>query len=168
MLRTLTGRKLLRALFSGPIIIFIIGIVATAFLFGAVEIEYGTTDFFQKHGIFFLIFITLFPRLTLLFSSVATGGVLWWLGWFFYPRLLVAVLATVAYLHTNPILVAISWFVALSGEFAEKKGLVANKRFIVRHYGTGGFNRGPQDIYQRQQPVSQQSDVIEAEFSKKE
>lgn len=157
----------MKAFFSGPVIIFLGGILASAMIFGAFDFEYGNVDFFQKHGILFLIFITFFPRLTLLFSSVATGGVLWWLGWIFYPRLLVAILATVSYLHTNPILVAISWVVALSGEFAEKKGLVANKRFIVRHYGPGGFNRGPQDIYQ-QKPLKQDGDVIEAEFSKKD
>lgn len=156
----------MKALSSGPVLIFMIGIIATAMLFGAVEIQYGTTDFFQKHGIFFLVFITFFPRLTLLFSSVATGGIMWWLGWIFYPRILVAILATIAYLQTNPLLVAISWFVALSGEFAEKKGIVANKRFIVRHYGPGHFNRGPSDIYQP--PLKQEGDVIEAEFSKKD
>jgi len=62
-------------------------------------------DFWQAHGIFFVIFMFFFPRLTLLFSSVAAGGILWWLGWLVAPRLLVAILATTAYWHTNAILV---------------------------------------------------------------
>lgn len=77
-------------------------------------------NFWDKHGIFFLIFITLFPRLTLLFSSVAFGGLFWWLGFIFVPRILVAVLATMSYADTNPILVIISWFIAFSGESTEK------------------------------------------------
>jgi hypothetical protein len=77
-------------------------------------------NFWDHHGILFLIFITLFPRLTLFFSSVPFGGILWWLGFIFAPRILVAFLATVTYGMSNPILVAISWVVALSGESGEK------------------------------------------------
>jgi hypothetical protein len=86
-------------------------------------------NFWNHHGIFFLIFITLFPRLTLLFSSVAFGGLFWWLGFFFAPRILVAVLATMSYMNSNPILVLISWIVALSGESTEKYTLRRNVRF---------------------------------------
>ena len=32
-------------------------------------------DFWDVHGIWFIIFMFFFPRLTLLFSSVAFGGV---------------------------------------------------------------------------------------------
>ncbi len=85
-------------------------------------------NFWHAHGLLFLVFITLFPRLTLLFSSVATGGWLWWLGWLAAPRLLVAILATTAYWHTNPVLVVIAWFVAFSGESAEKATVLRRKR----------------------------------------
>ena len=78
-------------------------------------------SYWQEHGIFLLLFLTMFPRLALLFSSIASGGLFWWLGWLFAPRLLVAVLATGAYLESNPILVAISWIIAFSGEFSEKE-----------------------------------------------
>lgn len=78
------------------------------------------TSFWDNHGILFLFFITIFPRLTLLFSNIAFGGFFWWMGFIFAPRILVAVLATMSYLQTNPILVAISWVVALSGESTEK------------------------------------------------
>ncbi|RYZ60206.1 MAG: hypothetical protein EOP07_01625 [Proteobacteria bacterium] len=77
-------------------------------------------NFWDVHGLLFIAFMFFFPRLTLLFSSVATGGILWWLGFIFAPRLLVAILATMAYWTTNPILVVCAWIWALSGETAEK------------------------------------------------
>ena len=78
------------------------------------------TDFWYVHGFIFIGFMFFFPRLTLFFSSVASGGILWWLGFIFAPRLLVAILATTAYWATNPILVTLTWFWALSGEGVEK------------------------------------------------
>ena len=83
-------------------------------------------DFWDVHGIVFLICITFFPRLTLLFSSVLTGGLLWWLGFIFTPHLLVAILATYSYWDTNIVLVIISWFVAFGGTKTESK-IVINK-----------------------------------------
>ena len=80
-------------------------------------------DFWQVHGIFFIICLFFFPRLTLLLSDVASGGLLWWLGWLVAPRILVAVLATCNYVNSNPILVILSWCWALSGEGAEKHGI---------------------------------------------
>ena len=77
-------------------------------------------NFWDQHGIFFLIFMFFFPRLTLLFSSVAFGGLLWWLGFIFAPRILVAVLASLAYWPQNYILVILAWVWALAGEGAEK------------------------------------------------
>lgn len=79
-------------------------------------------NFWDVHGVWFILFLFFFPRLTLLFSNVATGGLLWWLGWGFAPRLLVAILATDAYWHTNTILVVLTWCWALGGEGAEKTG----------------------------------------------
>ena len=80
-------------------------------------------NFWDVHGLLFLICMFFFPRLTLLFSSVPIGGIFWWLGWVFAPRLLVAILATTAYWHTNMILVIMTWFWALGGESAEKGAL---------------------------------------------
>lgn len=82
-------------------------------------------NFWDVHGVFFLAAIFFFPRLTLLFSSVATGGVFWWMGWLIAPRLLVAILATIAYFPTNFILVVICWVWALSGEATEKTVVVS-------------------------------------------
>lgn len=146
-----------------PILIFLAALAATSVLFGGIEVEYGTTNFFQNRGIIFLICITLVPRLTLLFSSVAFGGILWWLGFFFMPRLLVAVLATVAYLKTNPFLVGVAWFVALTGEILEKKKLSTRPRFVFRTF------RGAESPRERSTgPVIDDNGVIEAEFTKKD
>lgn len=101
-------------------LVFLILSIATALLPNWMDISFGDTDYFQKHGWLFLLFISLFPRLTLLFSSVPFGGLFWWLGFFFAPRLLVAILATVAYWETNPYLVTISWLIAWGGESGEK------------------------------------------------
>jgi len=77
-------------------------------------------DFWDLHGIWFVIFLAIFPRLTLLFSSVISGGWLWWLGWVFTPRLLVAILS-LPFWETNSLLVIFTWFWALGGEYEEKK-----------------------------------------------
>src|SRR3989338_4668977 len=144
-------------LFKGAAIFFIL-LVATSIMMDAMQTQFGSINFFEKHGIFFLLFITIFPRLTLLFSSVATGGFLWWLGFIFCPRILVASLATVAYFHTNPILVIISWIVALGGETMEKAGISNRQRFVFRTYPT------PEESFRKDSRVIDKNDAIEAEF----
>lgn len=111
--------------------------VLTPFLVNSLNMQFGAVNFWTKHGIFFLIFIFLFPRLTLFFSSVSFGGILWWLGFFFCPRLLVAVLATTSYWNTNPILVVCSWLAAFGGEGVEKYAIQRRVRTtrIYRHRG---------------------------------
>ena len=146
-------------LFKGAAIFFIL-LVATSIMMDAMQTQFGSINFFEKHGIFFLLFITIFPRLTLLFSSVATGGFLWWLGFIFCPRILVASLATVAYFHTNPILVIISWIVALGGETMEKAGISNRQRFVFRTYPT------PEESFRKDSRVVDKNDAIEAEFRK--
>ena len=93
---------------------------AVVWMNGALGMQLGHTDYWTQHGVLFLIFVTVFPRLTLLLSSVPTGGILWWLGWLMAPRLLVAMLATLTYWNQNPFLVVISWLVAVGGESSEK------------------------------------------------
>ena len=78
-------------------------------------------DFWQVHGIFFLIFITLFPRFTMLLAVTTPFGLLSWLGWLFVPHFTVAILATQFYWHTNPILCIIAWFFAFAGTGTEGK-----------------------------------------------
>jgi hypothetical protein len=86
-----------------------------------------SVNFWDVHGVFFILFMMFFPRLTLLFSSVAFGGFLWWLGWIFAPRFLVAILATIHYLDTNPILCILAWIWAFVFETGEKTVVVKGK-----------------------------------------
>lgn len=107
------------------IFIFLAITGASTILYNYTDIDFGKIDFFSKHGWFFLFSIALFPRLTLLVSgliasSIEFGGLLWWLGFFFAPRILVAILATISYWQTNPLLVIFSWLIALGGESSEK------------------------------------------------
>ncbi len=105
--------------------------IVGSLLISFTNFEFGKIDYFLVHGYAFLIFIALFPRLTLLFSglvfnSIEFGGIFWWLGFFIAPRILVACLATMAYFKTNPILCIISWLFALGGEATEKT-FITNK-----------------------------------------
>jgi hypothetical protein len=120
----------MKTLFKIIIIFLVISVVSTI-LYNYTDIDFGKIDFFSKHGWIFLFSIALFPRLTLFVSgfivgSIEFGGLLWWLGFFFAPRILVATLATVAYWRTNPLLVVFAWLIALGGESSEK--LVLTRR----------------------------------------
>ncbi len=83
-------------------------------------VEFGRISYWQDHGVFFLVGLFFLPRLTLLLSSVASGGLLWWVAWLFCPRLLIAFLATLAYWYANPVLVICAWLAALGAETTEK------------------------------------------------
>ncbi len=107
-----------------------------ALVAGAPGIEFGRSNYWDYRGFLFLAGITIFPRITLLLSSVPTGGLFWWLGWAFAPRLLVAVLATFAYWQQNPVLVVIAWVVAWGGETSEKSFFIGSPR--IRVYRAGG------------------------------
>jgi hypothetical protein len=109
-------------------IVFVMLAAAAFILNEYFHFEFGNLNYWDRHGLLFLVFITFFPRLTLLFSSVPFGGLLWWLGWLFVPRILVAVLATVTYWNQNPILVTIAWLVAIGGESTEKTVVVRRSR----------------------------------------
>lgn len=111
--------------FTKILFIFLAITGATTLLINYTNIELGNIDYFNKHGVFFLVFLAFFPRVTLIFSafllrSVEIGGILWWAGFFFAPRVLVATLATIAYWNTNPILVTFAWLIAMGGESSEK------------------------------------------------
>jgi hypothetical protein len=77
---------------------------------------------FHAHPIVLLVGLAFFPRITtalmIAIGGLASGGLLWWLGWFFTPHLLVAFLS-LAYWHSNPVLVIIAWFFALAGTGGE-------------------------------------------------
>lgn len=110
----------MRKMFLYSVLISLAIVGASSILLNFFEIELGHNNFWDTRGLFFLIFVSLFPRLTLLFSSVAFGGLFWWLGFIFVPRWLVAILATLSYWNQNPTLVVIAWLVCLSGESSEK------------------------------------------------
>jgi hypothetical protein len=80
-------------------------------------------DFWNEHGVWTLVFLALFPRLTLLFGAFATGGFLWWLGWIFAPHFLVAILS-ISYWDSNPVLCVIAWLMALGGSGGECKVVI--------------------------------------------
>ena len=94
--------------------------IASMIAVRAFGIEFGTGNYWDAHGMGLLIGLALLPRLTLLVSSIATGGAIWWLAWFVAPRMLVATLATISYFESNPVLVVIAWLIALGGESTEK------------------------------------------------
>lgn len=94
--------------------------VLHGFAVGLLGLEFGNVSYWSHHGVLLLAFLTFFPRLTLLLSSIPSGGILWWLSWLVAPRYLVSVLATVHYWQTNPILVTVSWLIAIGGETSEK------------------------------------------------
>jgi hypothetical protein len=88
--------------------------------------------FFQAHPSlpWLLLFgLAVFPRITLLFVG-GPFGFLHWLGWLIAPHLLVAIIATTLYWHTNPILCVIAWCFALGGTGGE--GRVAHWRLRRR------------------------------------
>lgn len=77
-------------------------------------------NFWEVHGIFFILCMCFFPRLTMLFATTTGGGLLYWIGWLIAPRLTVAIIATTCFWHTNPVLCVLAWIWALVGEACEK------------------------------------------------
>ena len=106
---------------------------------GAFNVHFGDSNFWDHHGLLFLVGIAIFPRLTLLISSVPFGGLFWWAGFFFAPRLLVAFLATLTYWNQNPFLVVLAWIIALGGESSEKTFFIRQSGFSGRS-GKRGFD----------------------------
>lgn len=84
-------------------------------------------NFFDNYGVLTLLGLAIFPRITLLVASFATGGFFWWLGWLLTPHLLVAILG-LSYWDTNPVLVVISWLLAFGGTGAEQQAASSRYR----------------------------------------
>jgi hypothetical protein len=123
--------------------IFLAITAASTLLYNYTNVEFGKADYFDNHGWIFLFSIAFFPRLTLLVSgllvgSIEFGGFIWWGGFFLAPRILVATLATVSYWHNNPVLVIISWLIALGGESSEK--FMISKRITTPKRYDQGFS----------------------------
>jgi hypothetical protein len=123
------------------IILFFILSAVTTILFNYTDLHFGKIDYFTKHGWIFLFSIAIFPRLTLFISgfvlgSIEFGGFIWWLGFFFAPRILVAILATVSYWTTNPMLVVFAWLIALGGESSEKFAISRKMKNAPQKFST--------------------------------
>jgi hypothetical protein len=63
----------------------------------------------------------------LFLTDFVSGGIMWWLGFIFAPRLLIAFLS-LAYWEQNSTLVVLAWICALMGESAEKSGVSSRRR----------------------------------------
>ena len=70
------------------------------------------------HGVFFLLGLAVFPRVTLLLFAATPFGWLAWIGWVIAPHLLVAVLS-LPYWDSHPVLVIIAWVMAFVGTAGE-------------------------------------------------
>ena len=87
-------------------------------------LEQAGISFWEVHSIVFVICMLMFPRITMLFSSICFApwfGVMAWLGWVFVPRITVAIFASLFYLNTNPYLCFFTWIWALGHELIEYK-----------------------------------------------
>lgn len=85
--------------------------------------RFTNPEFWQVHGILFLLGLVFLPRITVFFFSAVTGGFLFWLGFLIFPRIFIAVLAAYYYWDTNPFLTVFAILLCLGGESAEKSGL---------------------------------------------
>ena len=83
-------------------------------------------NFWDYHGILFLLGLTFFPRITTLFFMATPFGLLAWLGWVFTPHLLVA-FYSLKYWDQNPVLVVVAWIMVFVGTGGETK-MVSSRR----------------------------------------
>ena len=128
-------------------ILIFISLCVVPVILGSFGFDLRHENYWQHHGFILLVFLTFFPRLALFFSSIPFGGFFWWLGFFFFPRTLVAFLATLNYWHENPFLVTLAWFIAIGGESTEKY-------FIKRRV-----------YYYKQNPSRRDDNIIDVEAS---
>jgi hypothetical protein len=70
------------------------------------------------HGIWFLIGLAIFPRITLLLFASTPFGWLAWSGWLIAPHFLVAFLS-LPFWNSHPVLVIIAWIMAFVGTGGE-------------------------------------------------
>ena len=95
-------------------------------------VDSTTSTFFENWGAFgglvLMILCAIFPRIAMIVAMLFGGlGVafLGILGWIFVPRITIAIIATVNYFDTNPVLCILAWIILLCGEGAEKRGLAS-------------------------------------------
>ena len=82
-------------------------------------------NYWDVHGWWFLFFMLVFPRITMLVSGICfmtwLHPVLFWFGWVLTPRFVGAILATWFYFHTNPVVCIFAWIAALGVSVGQKK-----------------------------------------------
>lgn len=88
------------------------------------EFTQSAVSVFANHGVWFLLGIALFPRLTMLITGLtsALGGPLFWFGFALCPHIMVAIIASLMYWDKNPIVVVCAWWFALVGTISEIRG----------------------------------------------
>jgi len=129
-------------------ILYLILFAGVTFSINHLGVEFGDVNFWTRHGLFFLFFGAVFPRLTMLMAT-PWGGFFWWISLFFLPRFLMALLATLNYWNTNPVLVMLAWIFAIGGETTEKYWLGRRSKFVI-HTNTSGFgSRRPEIMGER-------------------
>lgn len=77
-------------------------------------------NFWDIHGLWFLLGCAFFPRITVWFFSAVTGGFWFWLGFLLVPRIYVAIIACYWFWETNPVLCVLAVVMCLGGESTEK------------------------------------------------
>lgn len=92
-----------------------------------------TDNFWQVHGVLFLLGLVVFPRITVFLFSNVIAGPLFWIFFLLFPRLVIPILAAYHYWDTNPVLVVLSFLICLGGETGEKTVV---KRKVVRRRRT--------------------------------
>ena len=87
-------------------------------------------NFWDVHGLLFLLGLVAFPRITVFFFSHVIGGPIFWIFFLIFPRLVIPILAAYHYWGTNPILVILSFLLCLGGETGEKT--IVRRRVVRR------------------------------------
>lgn len=107
------------------------------------EFTQSVVSVFQNHGVWFLLGMAFFPRLTMLIAGLtsALGGPLFWFGFALLPHIMVAVIASLMYWDKNPIVVLCAWFFAIWGTIAEIRGARI------------GFEAGMKDFFEQMRNI---------------
>jgi hypothetical protein len=92
-------------------------------------------SFWEAHGLIFLVGLAVLPRITMFFGGTVwqfallppPWNVLAWAGFFLTPSLVVAMLATLRYWETNPVLCVVAWLIFL-GKFGGAASQRAKRR----------------------------------------
>lgn len=83
-------------------------------------------NFWDHHGVFFLLGMLFFPRITGIFFSFFTPGPIFWIFYFFCPRILTAIVACHYYWATNPLLCILAILLVVIEEDLDVEGVIIN------------------------------------------